>query len=74
MGKKQKVPKNPTHLIDDELLHIMNRIFMEGGAAYREPGLFGKWRGYAQRGHWERSMHFGAEDLKNYFKALREGK
>lgn len=68
MRNKRNIPKNPTELIDDELLTIMNRIFMEGGAAYREPGIFWKWRGHTLPGHWEQSMYFGSEDLKEYFK------
>lgn len=42
--------------VDDGLLTILNDVFMEGGAAYREKGLLAKWRFWADQEDWRVSM------------------
>jgi hypothetical protein len=60
--------KKPIDLVDEKLLHILNRVFMDGGAAYREKGLFSKWRGWADQDDWANSMVRAADDISRLFK------
>ena len=61
MSKKQ-----PIDLIDNELLDILNRVFMDGGAAYREGGLFSRWRAWVHHSDWQNSMVRAADDIKRW--------
>lgn len=66
MSKKQ-----PIDLIDDRLLNILNRVFMDGGAAYREEGL--PWPGTVT--DWELTLtkegwKFHKDNLKSALKKL----
>lgn len=56
--------KRPIDLIDDDLLTVLNRVFMDGGAAYREKGLFSKWRGWVNQKDWQNSMVRAADDIR----------
>ncbi len=69
MSKKQ-----PIDLIDDRLLHILNRVFMDGGAAYREKGLFSKWRYWASQNDWQASMVRAADDIKRFIESKKKDK
>lgn len=64
MSKKQ-----PIDLVDKELRIILNRVFMDGGAAYREKGLFSRWRCWASQEDWQNSMTRAAQDIEKYYKA-----